>query len=175
MKKLLLSKKQSGHHGFTLIEVMVAVFVIAVGLLGVASMQAVGIQEVQNTYFRTQADILARDMADKIRVNRTAAIADAYVSDGSAIAAPPNCLNSACGDAQVATYDLSEWQLALTNSNLPSALGVIQSVGPVDVNATFTSYRIRVFWDEDRDGDNGQGCDPDNDGDMSCVTLHVFM
>ena len=43
-------------HGFTLIEVMVTVFILSVGILGVAGMQAVSVRESGNTYHRTQAD-----------------------------------------------------------------------------------------------------------------------
>ncbi len=43
--------------GFTLIEVMVAVFVLVVGTLGMAGMQAVSVRESQNSIFRSQADI----------------------------------------------------------------------------------------------------------------------
>lgn len=62
--------------GVTLIEVMIAVLVFAIGLLGIAALQAVSLQSGQGAYYRTQAINLAYEVADFARVNRSAAIAD---------------------------------------------------------------------------------------------------
>ena len=71
--------------GFTLIEVLVAILILGIGILGMAGMQAMSVRESQNTYFRTQADMLAYDIVDRMRANRgEAATTAAYVSDGSA-------------------------------------------------------------------------------------------
>lgn len=134
--------------GFTLIEVMVSMFVLTVGILGMAGMQAVSVRESQNTYFRMQADMLAVDMADRMRANRAdAADADSvnYVSDGTVNAAS-DCIGTAasCTAAQLAGYDVSQWLTQITNSSIPSGVGTISR------NAGTSQYTIQVFWDEDR-------------------------
>ncbi len=64
--------------GFTLIESLVALLVLSIGLLGVAAMQLASLQANNGAFQRTQATFLAQDIADRMRANRTAAIAGDY-------------------------------------------------------------------------------------------------
>ena len=57
--------------GFTLIEVLVSVFILAVGLLGFAALQLTAINNNQEGYFKSQATIIAQDIASRMRANRT--------------------------------------------------------------------------------------------------------
>lgn len=52
--------------GFSLVETLVTLIIISVGLLGVVGMQVAGIKNNQSAYYRTQATILASDMADRL-------------------------------------------------------------------------------------------------------------
>lgn len=54
-------------NGFSLIEVLVAVLILAIGLLGVAGVQVISMQNTSNANLRTQATIYAQDMAEQIR------------------------------------------------------------------------------------------------------------
>lgn len=158
--------------GFTLIEVMVAVFVLAVGILGLAGMQAVGLKESQNSYFRTQADMLANDMVDRMRANPDAArdISNVYVSDGSAVSvASAGACQMALADcdfSDMASYDIAQWQSLITNSSLPSGKGTLTREAGTNV------YTIQVFWDENRDGVNSETCSTASNSD-SCIRLIV--
>lgn len=58
--------------GFSLIEVMVAVLILGMGLLGFALLQTMSVRFTQSANQRTQATNLAYDMLDQIRVNRLA-------------------------------------------------------------------------------------------------------
>ncbi|MGB5325147.1 MAG: type IV pilus modification protein PilV [Pseudomonadales bacterium] len=163
--------------GFTLIEVLVTVFVLAVGILGVAGMQAVSVRESGNTYHRTQADLLVADIVDRMRANRNEArlgAASAYLADPAAVAAT-DCSASTCDEATLAAFDLFEWQQSMTNSSLPAgalSIAFVQNAvtGTTVVGSVFT---IRVFWDEERDGDTGKGCNPASANDMACTSLTV--
>lgn len=57
--------------GFTLIEVMVAVVVLSIGLLGLAGLQITGLRNNQSASFRSTATVLAYDITDAMRANRT--------------------------------------------------------------------------------------------------------
>ncbi len=57
--------------GFTLIEVLIAMLVLAVGLLGLAGLQATSLRNNQSAYNRSQATQLAYDLADRMRANFT--------------------------------------------------------------------------------------------------------
>ena len=64
--------------GFSLIEVLIAILILAIGLLGMAHMQASGMRSTHGAYLRTQATILATDILDSMRANVTAARAGSY-------------------------------------------------------------------------------------------------
>jgi len=64
--------------GFSLIEVLVALIVLTIGLLGLAAIQITGLKNNQSAYYRTSATVLAYDMADRMRLNRSVAEAGGY-------------------------------------------------------------------------------------------------
>ena len=61
--------KMKTHSGFTLIEVLISMLILAVGLLGLAGLQATGLRNNLSAYNRSQATQLAYDMADRMRAN----------------------------------------------------------------------------------------------------------
>ena len=75
--------------GFSLIEVLVALVVLSVGLLGLAALQQNAVRFNHDAYLRSQATVLAYDIADRIRGNRQAATDGPYYSEFAAT--PPAC------------------------------------------------------------------------------------
>jgi len=63
-----------GSEGFTLVEVMVALVILSVGLLGLAGLQARGLSSSTDASLRSQATLYIYDMAERMRTNREAAI-----------------------------------------------------------------------------------------------------
>ena len=74
-------KQNKPSSGFTLLEVLIALLIISIGLLGVATLQIRGQQFNQVSYFRTQATFLAYDLMDRIRVNSAIAQAIAQANE----------------------------------------------------------------------------------------------
>ncbi len=137
-------KKQQG---FTLLEVLVTVFVLAIGLLGLASLQAVGQRNNNVAYLRTQAILQAYDMSERMRANQVGIDNDDYDNITTTIPADPGCINAGCTPAQIAQYDAFTWNT--TNANtLPSGEGTV-TFNPLPAN----SFSIVVNWDDDQDGD----------------------
>jgi type IV pilus assembly protein PilV len=107
--------------GFTLVEVLVSLLVLAVGLLGLAMLQAAGFRFTNQSYSRTQATFLAYDIFDKMRANVTGftagnydlpdkAAADAAISAYSACKTGAcNCDALACDAATLARFDVGQW------------------------------------------------------------------
>lgn len=58
--------------GFSLVEVLVALAVLSIGFAGYAALQLIGIRSVEDSYLRSQATILAEEMAERMRANRAA-------------------------------------------------------------------------------------------------------
>jgi type IV pilus assembly protein PilV len=71
---------QSGRrrNGFTLIEVLVTVIVLAIGILGLAGLQLAGMRSNFSAYQRTQAILAASDLIDRMRVSPAAFTGAAY-------------------------------------------------------------------------------------------------
>lgn len=109
--------------GFTLVEVLVAVLVISIGLLGVARLVLAAVKANDSAYFRTQAANLAYSMLDEMRANRAYAMTSPgyQVGYGSYSKPSSNCAGSACTPAQMAAYDLYTWKQQL-NSGVGGAL-----------------------------------------------------
>ena len=107
--------------GFTLVEVLVVMVVMAVGLLGAVSLLLAGFRASRSAMQQTGATYLAADLGDRIRANRAAGAA--YALDAATVLAPPAkpCLSPGeCDSQDVAARDLYEWQQAAM-SLLPGA------------------------------------------------------
>lgn len=124
------------HHmrGFTLIEVMVALVILAIGLLGMATLMTQSLQSSESAYSRGQASLLAYDIIDRMRANKvldpakpyqTFRISQATLTDDYALANPAACPNAVCAadcvGAEKAISDLTQWCTALSGS-LPNLL-----------------------------------------------------
>lgn len=126
--------------GFTLIEVLVALLVLSIGLLGLAALQSATLQFNHSAYLRSQATNLAYDMIDRMRANRQAALNGAY--DGGFASPAPACGSVVAASTTVADVDIAAWRNALACA-LPSG------TGSVDVAADGVTT-VRVRWDESR-------------------------
>src|SRR3989304_2881609 len=99
--------------GFSLIEVLVALLILSIGLLGLAALQTTSLQYNTGSYLRTQATFLAYDILDRMRAN-SAAVADA---DGtgydqpvsSMVVSGGNCHATNCTSAELGLYDVRSW------------------------------------------------------------------
>lgn len=106
-----LPKRESG---FGLIEVLVSVLILAIGLLGLAGLQTQSLRFNNESFFRTQATLLAMDLADRMRANReiisTTPGAYEFSAAQTVPESYPQCDASACSPAQLAEYDFAEWK-----------------------------------------------------------------
>ncbi len=148
-------------NGFTLIEVMVAVLVLSIGLLGIASLQATSLRNNNDASMQTRASYMASDMADRMRAN--AASVNAYPAATLATPAVGDCTTASCTPTQMVDNDVAEWNQQLAQT-LPAGQGTVTSPGA----GLFT---ITVLWDEARSGVTGTGCDPDVQNDLRCLSI----
>ncbi|BCX81035.1 type IV pilus assembly protein PilV [Methylomarinovum caldicuralii] len=112
--------------GFTLIEILVAVLVLAIGLLGLAKLQTFGLHSSHGANLRTQATLLAYDMTDRMRANRAGFQGGFY---NNPTPADHNCVwdghaPSVCTPQQMAEHDVWEWNTAV-GQGLPQGVGVV--------------------------------------------------
>lgn len=128
--------------GFTLLEVLIALIVLSIGLLGLAALQGVGLRSSQEAYLTSQAGLLAYDLADRIRANP--APVDEYTNFA------PGCPQTIATTPLVAA-DLGEWFCSV-ETLLPNGEATI-GVTPVpiaipNVIGEFTRYTITITWEE---------------------------
>src|SRR6185503_5302625 len=92
--------------GFTMVEVLVALVVLAIGLLGIAALYLNSLQAGRTAIYRTEAVALAADLADRVRMNRSAlaAYGAQFTDTGTQVAACDT--TGGCTGAELASNDL---------------------------------------------------------------------
>lgn len=121
--------KLSSNHGASLIEVLIAVLILGTALLTLTSLQSRSLQFNQSAYLRSQANILAYDILDRIRINRDkASTYDISIS------------NTAPTGSSLRDRDLEAW-LAAISLMLPGGDGSVDC----DNNKNCT---VNILWTE---------------------------
>lgn len=131
--------------GVGLIEVLVALLVLTIGVLGMVALQTRALQFNQESLYTSQALMMAYEMTDRIRANRGNE-GEYLVDYGTAVNAANDCSNGTCTPEQMADYDTSEWKDALA-ANLPFGDGeiAVDNTGPrplYTISVRFTDQRI---------------------------------
>lgn len=127
--------KKNPQAGFSLIEVLISIFVLALGVIGAAGMQLVAMRTSHQSALQSAAVQLATEMADKMRSNskqmNQADSANPFVFsyDSATQNAPTgpgkSCYGTtSCSDAQMAEFDIYNWIMRLREA-LPNGKVVI--------------------------------------------------
>jgi type IV pilus assembly protein PilV len=141
--------------GLSLIEVLVTLVVIAVGLLGLAKMQAAALSNTQVARMRSLVALQAASLAAAMRANRafwataprSFSAAGTVVTDASgALNTEGACHAQACTPTQLAAYDVKSW-IASLNTSFPGYSAAVSCAGsPVncDIDLTWTEKVIAI-------------------------------
>jgi type IV pilus assembly protein PilV len=141
-------KVLSNQSGFTLVEVLVALVILAIGLLGVAGLQNRSLSGNQGALYRSQAVLYANDIIERMRVNRV---------QSRVVPSPYTIALGAAAAGTVpdpAKADLDDWKAEVGNlpagdgsvavSNLDVAKGTVLAVVIVQWNEKGTARSVRV-------------------------------
>jgi len=150
--------KKINQQGFSLLEVLIAVVVVSIGFLATARMQVEGLRSSQSAYFSSQATLMMRDMADRMRANSNGVTDGHYRNvETSNSTAWPGCIasESECTAEDVAKADLASWSRYLYappnavefRPTLPSSAN-IEAKGTVTYDAGANTYTVTVSWSE---------------------------
>lgn len=147
------------HKGFSLVEVLVALVVLSIGVLGVAALHATALKSNSSSYVRSQMTLAAYDLADRMRANRQAALDGDY--DGIGGTQHTSCESSGgCSASDMAEHDVWTWKNQLTDI-VPDATGTVcQDSSPNDGTGTGSAScdgsgdlrAIKIWWQDDDDG-----------------------
>jgi len=139
--------------GFSLIEVLIALLVLSIGLLGLAGLQTYSLRFNHQSYERTQATLLISEVSERIMVNPIAAKAGLYdnvniASTAATYASYGGCPASCGTSSNLATYDLFLWKTALADTRIMSqGQGSITRI-PDAADANALIYDIFIQWIE---------------------------
>jgi len=133
-RNLLSMSSVNKNKGITLVEVMVALVVLTIGLLGLASLQANSLRFNDGALTRTEVTQLAYDITDRMRANRAGALAGDY---NLALT------NNHTATGTVAEQDLTAWINEIV-ALLPNGQGAIVAA------AGNTRFTITVQWQDTR-------------------------
>jgi type IV pilus assembly protein PilV len=117
--------------GITMIEVLVALIILSIGLLGLASLQANSLKYNQSAYMRTQATQYAYDIADRMRANRDVALGGGY---------------------DIALADVAPTSTSVVDQDLAAWLGDVATLpnGDASIVRNNQQFTITVQWEDDR-------------------------
>ena len=155
--------------GFTLLEVLIAIVVVAFGLLGLAGLQVFALKNNQSASLRVAATNLTNDIVDRMKANYLGVINGNYDRPNKAdyTTAVPGCLQSAgCNFTALAQNDLQEWQ-ARVAAALPGGVGIVCLDSDPNDNSTpnatgcdgvgAAAYVVKIWWYDDRSKANPTG------------------
>ncbi len=155
-----------------MVELLVSVVIMSVGVLGMAGLQIISIQQNRSALLQGDATLRANDILDRIRANPDSAYA-ADLTD--APAATTNCIGSACNEAEMAAFDIVQWKCSIKSvdaagdtypvcasfgiaGTMPGppcvAAGDVCAGGSVALNGEI--YEVTVQWvDQEQSGGSG--------------------
>ncbi len=125
--------------GFSLVEVLIALVIMSVGMLGIAGLYVQSMQAGRTSMLRHHAVTLAGDVADRIRANPRAGVAyEGPGLDGSCVSGVADC-----DEVAMAGHDILLWQQQAANSLPAGEVGVT-----FDDSGNPPTYTIAITWSE---------------------------
>lgn len=129
--------------GFSMLEILITLVLIATALLGTAGLQVIAMKVNKGSQFRTQAIFLASDMAERMEANKAESVLGTYaIAATSAVsAAAVDCSAVACSSANLASWDMNQWGQAITNLMPQPTWSITQTVA-----GNPSTYSIVISW-----------------------------
>lgn len=166
-------KSRCSQRGASLIEVLVAMLVLAIGLLGSTGAQLASLRLSEGARQLSEATLLLQDMVERMHANPHGVVSGAYVNSGAAVDAAElentnACLApSGCAPEAMADRDLLVWQLSLAQ-RLPGGVGQVCTAATsggqlpgeeasgeaaeCSTGISSTHYLLTINWDGNGDG-----------------------
>ena len=143
-----------------MIETLVALFILAIGLLGVIAMQVNSVKSNQRAMYSGEVTLLASDMIDRIYAHDDVDIATDNTLFAGLKTSDGTCSTAGCDTEMQAAFDA--WTAEL-KSRLPLGRGKVTAANSI--------YTLTVMWDNDNSGSTGENCGGDPTVDLSCYAV----
>lgn len=146
--------------GFTLIEMLIALVILSIGILGVTALQLVSKRNNSDAAQQARAAALALDLVERMRANSSSDALASYVRnvpsavDGGRAAPSLNCQSSSskCAPIDLSVYDLWQWEQALAGTDEKiggdSTGGLLNPTACIDGSLVGGSgtYTVSITW-----------------------------
>lgn len=160
----MLTPRRSLQSGYTLLEVLIALLIFSIGLLGLAAMLVSAVKGNHKAYYHSQAVNVAQAVADGMRANGVAVWQDRYNTGFTSGGVPANC--TPCNPQQTAERDIAGWgrmaatllpagQIAIDCERAAGAMAPATPADLIKKPAFNGTCEINVQWTES--GDVGAG------------------
>ena len=160
-----MSIHKTRQRGATLVEILVATFIAAIGVMGLSKYQMESLIATQQTQSSAMVTWQLYSMVEKMRANPVALQNGDYLKTG----VDRSCLENACSNSQIAEHDIFVW--SLENDQLfPAGQSDISQPGGAG-----NPHVLTIRWDGNRNGARGTGCDAANPEDMLCSSISLNM
>ena len=150
---------KSKQRGFSLIEVLVTLLIVASAVLGSAGLQAYALKINVGGQYRNQAVFLMEDMVERMQTNKAFSVGSTSTAGYDTSLASPsstNCVTTTCSPSVLAVYDVTQWETNIASTLPPQvnalgtptkAFGTVSqtSVGNLTTN-TPSTYIVTVNW-----------------------------
>jgi type IV pilus assembly protein PilV len=154
--------------GTGLVEVMVSLFLLAIGLLGILSLQNTSQRSNQSAMFSSQAMVYVDDIANRVLasdnplIDTDNAAYDGIDTESVTAGSSTSSCSGGCTRAAIVNRDKQIWADAVT-TNLPSGRGTVAHNNGI--------YTITVMWDDQLTGATGTGCGGNPEVDLQCAVM----
>lgn len=125
--------------GATLIEVLIAITLLTIALVGFAQLSSRALSLNQAAFRQVQAALLAEELFERMRANRDFAMSNQryLINPSTPVPALPDCAAHLCAAAQIAQRDVGLW-LQRFNDDLPGASATLERSG--------ATFRLSIQW-----------------------------
>jgi type IV pilus assembly protein PilV len=154
--KMRVNRSKGLQRGYSLLEVLIAMIVLAVGMLGIAGLQLLSVKNTHSAYYRSQATLLAYDIIDNIRANPNKISSYEIDLGDMPSGSYSTCVGTgaSCSTDDMAKYDLFQWKCTIgkwagvapcNSSDLIGIVGLLPG-GDGSVVREGNDVRVTVQW-----------------------------
>ena len=142
--------------GFTLLEALIGFMILSIGMLGIASLQAVSLQAGKTSVYGSVAMMKVDELFESMRANSSAAALLAYDTAGDGTGTYNNCSGTIeCDVEKLAQDDIYWWKQNL-KAGLPGAATTVVTVADTVPASKMQIVTIDITWSE-RNKDTAEG------------------
>lgn len=133
------------NQGFTLVEALIAFFILSIGMLGIASLQTISLKAGKTSVYSSVATMKVDELFESMRANLSTDPGVLLAYEGAG--ADKGCIASKCDSLSLAQEDVFWWRKNL-KAGLPGAAVSTVVVTPAAVPSKMATVKISISWDE---------------------------